>query len=122
MDLRKSLKIRHGRSYHYYCQSTFPVSSWSCNIIRVKATIADAILDRLVHSCRNIRIELKGNSPLEKKTVNIVMSLSFVNQIARRVNTTRMGGSVSIEIHAYHNGVTYEAQSATIMGVKDKNE
>ena len=61
MDLMEIIEDRHGRSSTIIA-SQLPVASWY-EIIG-EATIADAILDRLVHSSH--RIELKGNS-LRKK-------------------------------------------------------
>ncbi len=61
MDLMEIIEDRHGRSSTIIA-SQLPVASWY-DIIG-EATIADAILDRLVHTSH--RIELKGKS-LRKK-------------------------------------------------------
>ena len=61
MDLMELIEDRHGKSSTIIA-SQLPVVNWY-EIIG-EATIADAILDRLVH--RSHRIELKGNS-LRKK-------------------------------------------------------
>ncbi len=61
MDLMEIIEDRHGRSSTIIA-SQLPVASWY-EIIG-EQTIADAILDRLVHTSH--RIELKGNS-LRKK-------------------------------------------------------
>ena len=61
MDLMEIIEDRHGK-YSTIIASQLPVKSWY-EIIG-EATIADAILDRLVHTSH--RIELKGNS-LRKK-------------------------------------------------------
>jgi DNA replication protein DnaC len=61
MDLMEIIEDRHGKSSTIIA-SQLPVASWY-EIIG-EATIADAILDRLVHSSH--RIELKGKS-LRKK-------------------------------------------------------
>ena len=61
MDLMEIIEDRHGRSSTIIA-SQLPIASWY-EIIR-EATIADAILDRLVHTSH--RIELKGES-LRKK-------------------------------------------------------
>jgi DNA replication protein DnaC len=61
MDLMEIIEDRHGKSSTVIA-SQLPVASWY-DIIG-EATIADAILDRLVHSSH--RIELKGKS-LRKK-------------------------------------------------------
>ena len=63
MDLMEIIEDRHGKSSTVIA-SQLPVKSWY-EIIG-EATIADAILDRLVHTSH--RIELKGES-LRKKTV-----------------------------------------------------
>ena len=63
MDLMEIIEDRHGKSSTIIA-SQLPVGSWY-EIIG-EATIADAILDRLVHTSH--RIELKGES-LRKKTV-----------------------------------------------------
>lgn len=63
MDLMEIIEDRHGK-HSTIIASQLPVASWY-EIIG-EATIADAILDRLVHSSH--RIELKGDS-LRKKTV-----------------------------------------------------
>ena len=61
MDFMEMVEDRHGKK-SIIIASQLPVSSWY-DIIR-EETIADAILDRLVHS--SYRIELKGES-LRKK-------------------------------------------------------
>ena len=61
MDLMEIIEDRHGKSSTIIA-SQLPVGSWY-EIIG-EATIADAILDRLVHT--SYRIELKGES-LRKK-------------------------------------------------------
>ncbi|SHJ87924.1 IstB-like ATP binding protein, partial [Arenibacter nanhaiticus] len=61
MDLMEIIEDRHGRSSTIIA-SQLPVGSWY-DIIG-EASIADAILDRLVHTSH--RIELKGES-LRKK-------------------------------------------------------
>ncbi len=61
MDLMELIEDRHGKSSTIIA-SQLPVENWY-EIIG-EATIADAILDRLVH--RSHRIELKGKS-LRKK-------------------------------------------------------
>ena len=61
MDLMEIIEDRHGRSSTIIA-SQLPVANWY-DIIG-EATIADAILDRLVHASH--RIELKGES-LRKK-------------------------------------------------------
>lgn len=61
MDLMEIIEDRHGQSSTIIA-SQLPVKSWY-EIIG-EATIADAILDRLVHT--SYRIELKGES-LRKK-------------------------------------------------------
>lgn len=61
MDLKEIIEDRHGKSSTVIA-SQLPVGSWY-EIIG-EATIADAILDRLVHTSH--RIELKGES-LRKK-------------------------------------------------------
>ena len=61
MDLMEIIEDRHGKSSTIIA-SQLPVGSWY-EIIG-EATIADAILDRLVHTSH--RIELKGES-LRKK-------------------------------------------------------
>lgn len=63
MDLMEIIEDRHGK-FSTVIASQLPVKSWY-EIIG-EATIADAILDRLVHTSH--RIELKGES-LRKKTV-----------------------------------------------------
>lgn len=65
MDFMEIIEDRHARSATIIV-SQLPVASWF-DIIG-EATIADAILDRLVHTSH--RIELKGES-LRKKTVNL---------------------------------------------------
>ena len=61
MDLMEIIEDRHGKSSTIIA-SQLPIGSWY-EIIG-EATIADAILDRLVHT--SYRIELKGES-LRKK-------------------------------------------------------
>ena len=61
MDLMEIIEDRHGKSSTIIA-SQLPIASWYAII--GEATIADAILDRLVHSSH--RIELKGES-LRKK-------------------------------------------------------
>lgn len=61
MDLMEIIEDRHGRASTIIA-SQLPVASWY-NIIG-EATIADAILDRLVHTSH--RIELKGQSQRKK--------------------------------------------------------
>ena len=61
MDLMEIIEDRHGRASTIIA-SQLPVASWY-NIIG-EATIADAILDRLVHTSH--RIELKGESQRKK--------------------------------------------------------
>ncbi len=61
LDLMEIIEDRHGRSSTIIA-SQLPVASWF-DVIS-EATIADAILDRLIHSSH--RIELKGES-LRKK-------------------------------------------------------
>jgi len=56
-DLMEIIEDRHGRSSTIIA-SQLPVASWF-DVIS-EATIADAILDRLVHTSH--RIELKGDS------------------------------------------------------------
>ena len=65
MDLMEIIEDRHGKSSTIIA-SQLPIASWYAII--GEATIADAILDRLVHGSH--RIELKGES-LRKKTVNL---------------------------------------------------
>ena len=61
MDLMEIIEDRHGKSSTIIA-SQLPIASWYPII--GEATIADAILDRLVHGSH--RIELKGES-LRKK-------------------------------------------------------
>jgi DNA replication protein DnaC len=61
-DLMEIIEDRHGRASTIIA-SQLPVASWY-EIIN-EATIADAILDRLVHTSH--RIELKGESQRKKK-------------------------------------------------------
>ena len=62
LDLMEILEDRHGR-HSTIIASQLPVASWF-DIIG-EATIADAILDRLVHTSH--RIELKGESMRKKQ-------------------------------------------------------
>ncbi|WP_424001517.1 IS21-like element helper ATPase IstB [Maribacter sp. IgM3_T14_3] len=87
MDLMEIIEDRHGRASTIIA-SQLPVASWY-NIIG-EATIADAILDRLVHTSH--RIELKGES--QRKNCNIVISYLFETKIYRGVNMTGTGVSI----------------------------
>ena len=62
MDLMEIIEDRHGRASTIIA-SQLPVASWY-DVIS-EATIADAILDRLVHS--SYRIELRGESLRKKR-------------------------------------------------------
>lgn len=62
MDLMEIIEDRHGRASTIIA-SQIPVSNWY-DIIS-EATIADAILDRLIHT--SFRIELKGESLRRKR-------------------------------------------------------
>ncbi|MBI9067270.1 MAG: IS21-like element helper ATPase IstB [Salinivirgaceae bacterium] len=65
LDLMEMIEDRHGKTSTIIA-SQLPVASWF-DIIG-EATIADAILDRLVHT--SYRIELKGESLRKKITIN----------------------------------------------------
>jgi DNA replication protein DnaC len=62
LDLMEVIEDRHGRKSTIIA-SQLPVASWY-DVIG-EATIADAIMDRLVHS--SYRIELKGDSLRKKR-------------------------------------------------------
>jgi DNA replication protein DnaC len=62
LDLMEIIEDRHGRSSTIIA-SQLPVASWY-DVIG-EDTIADAILDRVVHS--SYRIELKGESLRKKR-------------------------------------------------------
>jgi DNA replication protein DnaC len=62
MELLELIEDRHGRKSTLVC-SQLPISEWHQMI--EDSTIADAILDRLVHSSH--RLELKGESMRKKK-------------------------------------------------------
>ena len=64
-DILEIIEDRQGRK-SIIVTSQLPVSKWHDNI--GDPTIADAILDRLVHNAH--RIELKGKSLRKKKSVS----------------------------------------------------
>lgn len=93
MDLMEIIEDRHARKATIIA-SQLPVASWY-DIIG-EETIADAILDRLVHTSH--RIELKGES-LRKKSVILSCCLFFEPLTARGVNITETGGQHHRNIH-----------------------
>lgn len=64
VDLLEVIEERHGRSSTIIC-SQLPVDQWH-NMV-ANPTVADALLDRLIHSAH--RIELKGDS-MRKQSIN----------------------------------------------------
>lgn len=66
-DFMEIIEDRHGKRSTIIV-SQLPVASW--HEIIAEKTIADAILDRIVH--QEIRIDLKGDSLRRKKTENLI--------------------------------------------------
>lgn len=64
LDFMEIIEDRHGKKATVIV-SQLPVSDWY-DILQKNTTVADAILDRLVHTA--VRVELKGDSLRRKKT------------------------------------------------------
>ena len=86
LDLMEIIEDRHANKGTIIA-SQIPISAWY-DIIP-DSTIADAILDRIVHTA--IRIDLKGDS-LRKKTCNFVIPATSKSNSSKGVSFDRKRG------------------------------